>query len=83
MKGGRQSICSALYMAVISAIKSNPKIRSFYQRLPQKGKKAKVVIIAYIPKFLIILNAIFRNMRSFYVFVFSWFLDTLKPIILL
>ena len=42
-------------------IKLNSKIRSFYQRLREKGKKAKVAITACIRKFLIILNAILRN----------------------
>lgn len=60
-KGGRQSVRCAVYMAVISAIKSNPKIKIFYQRLREKGKKAKVAITACIRKFLIILNAILRN----------------------
>lgn len=60
-KGGRKTVRSALYMAVISAIRSNSKIRVFYQRLRQNGKKAKVAITACIRKLLIILNAIFRN----------------------
>ena len=60
-KGGRQSVRCALYMAIISAIRSNPKIQSFYQRLREKGKKTKVAITACIRKFLIILNAILRN----------------------
>ncbi len=51
----------ALYMTVISALKSNPKIQTFYQRLREKGKKAKVAITACIRKFVIILNAILRN----------------------
>ncbi len=59
-KGGRKIVRSALYMAVISAIRSNPKIRTFYLRLREKGKKAKVAITACIRKFLIILNVIFR-----------------------
>jgi transposase len=60
-KGGRKIVRSALYMAVSSAIRSNPKIRAFYQRLREKGKKAKVAITACIRKLLIILNAILRN----------------------
>ena len=63
-KGGRQSVRCALYMAVISAIKSNPKIQTFYRRLRENGKKAKVAITACIRKFVIILNAILRNAYS-------------------
>lgn len=60
-KGGRKIVRSALYMAVISAIRSNPKIQTFYKRLRNNGKKAKVAITACIRKFVIILNAILRN----------------------
>lgn len=60
-KGGREVVRSCLYMAVISAIRSNPKIRTFYQRLRKNGKKAKVAITACIRKFLIILNAMVRD----------------------
>lgn len=60
-KGGRKPVRCALYMAVISAIRSNPKIRPFYKRVREKGKKAKVAITACIRKFLIILNAMLRN----------------------
>ena len=60
-KGGRKSVRSALYMAVISALRSNPKIRPFYQRLRQNGKKAKVALTACIRKLLIILNETLRN----------------------
>jgi len=60
-KGGRKNVRCALYMAVISAIRSNPKIRAFYQRLREKGKRAKVAITACIRKLLIILNAMLRN----------------------
>jgi transposase len=60
-KGGRKRIRNALYMSVISAIRSNPKIKAFYQRLRSKGKKAKVAITACIHKLIIILNAKLRN----------------------
>lgn len=60
-KGGRRTVRSVLYMAVISAVRSNPKIRAFYQRLKQNGKKTKVALTACIRKFLVILNAMLRN----------------------
>ena len=61
VQGGRKKVRKALYMAVISAIKSNSKIKVFYKRLRDNGKKAKVAITACIRKFIIILNAILRN----------------------
>ena len=57
VQGGRKIVRNALYMAVISAIKSNIKIKTFYQRLRNNGKKTKVAITACIRKFLVILNA--------------------------
>lgn len=61
VQGGRKKVRNALYMAVISAIKSNLKIKAFYQRLRNNGKPAKLAITACIRKFVIILNAILRN----------------------
>lgn len=61
IKGGREVVRSVLYMAVISAIRSNEKIRVFYHRLRENGKKAKVALTACMRKLLIILNAILRN----------------------
>lgn len=55
--GGRKFVRKVLYMAVISAIRSNEKIKKFYKRLRNNGKKAKVAIVACIRKLLIILNA--------------------------
>jgi transposase len=59
--GGRKSVRCTLYMATLSAIRSNHKIRTFYRRLRENGKKTKVAITACIRKFLIILNATLRN----------------------
>lgn len=61
VKGGRKAIRTVLYMAILSAIRANEKIKAFYLRLRANGKKAKVAITACIRKFIIILNAIMRN----------------------
>jgi transposase len=53
----------ALYMASISAIKSNEVLREFYQRLRDEGKAGKVAVVAVARKLLIILNS---KMRHFY-----------------
>lgn len=60
-KGGRKTVRSILYMAVVSAIRSNPKIQTFYRKLRENGKKPKVALTACMRKFIIILNAILRN----------------------
>lgn len=59
--GGRASVRSALYMAAFNAIRCNPQIRLFYQRLRDAGKPYKVAVTACMRKLLTILNAIIRD----------------------
>ena len=58
--GGRRTVRCHLYMATISAIKCNHKIKSFYMRLIAAGKKPKVAITACMRKLIIILNAMVK-----------------------
>ena len=50
-----------LYMATIVAIRHNPTIKSFYQRLKSKGKESKVAIVACMRKFITILNLLVKT----------------------
>ena len=59
--GGRAQVRAALYMSALSAIRFNPIIRQFYQRLREAGKCFKVAIVACMRKLLVILNAMVRN----------------------
>jgi len=59
--GGRASVRSVLYMATLSAIRHNPVIKSFYERLLAKGKIKKVALTACMRKLLVILNAMIKN----------------------
>src|SRR3990172_1659402 len=59
--GGRSSVRRVLYMAVVSAIRCNPAIRSMYERLRIAGKPAKVAIVACMRKLLVMLNAMLRS----------------------
>ena len=59
--GGRASVRSVLYMATLSGIKCNPVIRTFYQRLLDKGKIKKVAITACMRKLLVILNTMVKT----------------------
>lgn len=59
--GGRAQVRSVLYMAALSAVRFNPVIKQFYQRLISAGKKAKVALTACMRKLLTILNAIIRS----------------------
>ena len=48
-------------MAAISAIRSNPILRRFYQQLRQRNKPSKVALVAVIRKLAILLNQLLRN----------------------
>jgi transposase len=60
-QGGRAHVRSVLYMAALSASRFNPVIRTFYQRLVQRGKEHKVALTACMRKLLVILNAMVKN----------------------
>jgi transposase len=59
--GGRAAVRHGLYLAVWSAAKHNPVIRSFYVRLRAQGKPKQVAYIACVRKLAVILNAIVRD----------------------
>jgi len=59
--GGRTPVRNMLYMAALSAIRSNPVIREFNQRLESYGKVFKVRITACMRKLLVILNSIVKK----------------------
>jgi len=61
IKGGRKTLRGLLYMGALSAIKHNPVIKSFYDRLTAKGKHHNVAMIACVKKLLRILNAMAKN----------------------
>jgi transposase len=59
--GGRATVRTALYMAALAATKFNPDLRAFAQRLRERGKKGKVVLVACMRKLLTILNTMVRD----------------------
>lgn len=59
--GGRAQVRHTLYMAATSAIRSNPVIKPFYERLIARGKPHKVAVVACMRKMLTILNAMLRT----------------------
>jgi transposase len=54
--GGRSQVRAGLYMPVVSAVRWNPTIRTFYQRLVAKGKTKMTALVAAMRKLLTILN---------------------------
>jgi len=61
IQGGRPQVRTVLYMAMMSAMQSNPVFKATYQRLLAAGKPKKVAIIACIRKMIVILNSMLRD----------------------
>lgn len=64
IRGGRAGMRSALYMATLTAIRRNPVIKEFYQRLVQSGKLKMVALTAAMRKLLIIINSMVRDGKT-------------------
>jgi transposase len=61
IRGGRPSVRSALYMAAVTAMRCNPVIKTFAERLKAMGKPIKVVRVAAMRKLLTFLNVMLRD----------------------
>lgn len=59
--GGRSKVRTMLYIGTLVAIRYNPIIKTFYQRLFEAGKSKKTAIIACMHKLLNIINVMIRN----------------------
>ena len=59
--GGRADVRAVVYMAALVAIRHNPVIKVFHNRLIAAGKPKKVAIVACMRKLLTILNAMLRD----------------------
>jgi len=61
IRGGRTQVRCVLYMATLAAIRFNPVLRNFAQRLGRTGKASKTIIVACMRKLLTLLNAMVRD----------------------
>lgn len=61
IRGGRSSTRTALFLSALSAIRFNPDIEKFYERLLANGKHKKVALTACIRKIVTALNAMLRD----------------------
>ena len=59
--GGRRSVRSALYMAAMTARRHNPVLKAFADRLEDRGKSPKVILVACMRKLLVILNTMVKT----------------------
>lgn len=64
IQGGRVAVRAPLYMACLVAIRHNPPLRSFYKRLRDAGKPARLALVAVMRKLLTTLNAILRDKKQ-------------------
>jgi transposase len=63
--GGRGRVRRALYMAALTAIRSQSRFRQLYRDMLSKGKPAKLAIVAIARKLLVTLNAILRDRTAY------------------
>jgi transposase len=61
VSGGRADVRRALYMAALSASRSNHILKAFYNRLVEAGKPAKVALTAVMRKLIILMNQLLKN----------------------
>lgn len=65
IRGGRQSVRNAMYMAAFSARQHDERTKAFYDRLRKQGKPYKVAMVACMRKLLSTLNQMVRNQETF------------------
>jgi len=63
--GGRKRVRDALYMAALNAVRRVDPFKTFYARLRQAGKPAKLALIAVARKLLTVLNAMMRDRKPY------------------
>jgi transposase len=74
ISGGRAHVRAILYMGAVVAMRHNPVIKAFYERLLGRGKSKKLALTACVRKILVILNAMVRSQQP-------WQLpDNLQPL---
>jgi transposase len=59
--GGRARLRATLYMGTLVAVRHNPVLKAFYERLVAAGKAKKVALTACMRKLLTILNAMVKH----------------------
>ena len=77
--GGRAQVRRVLYMAVVSAVRSNPVIKNFYAQLRARGKYPKSALTACMRKLLVILNAMLHNNTHWHATALTPSTSTLYP----
>ncbi len=79
--GGRAQVRRVLYMAVVSAVRSNPVIKDFYAQLRARGKYPKSALTACMRKLLVILNAMLHNQTHWHAPALTPSTSALSPLL--
>jgi transposase len=61
INGGRAHVRATLYMGAVVAMRHNSVIKTFYDRLVERGKPKKLALTACVRKMLVILKAMVRD----------------------
>jgi transposase len=64
IRGGRADVRTVLYMAALTASRSNPVLQPVYERLLRTGKPFKVAITAIMRKLLLYLNHLLKPLKT-------------------
>lgn len=64
IRGGRSAVRQALFMPALVAIRYNPDLKTFYERLTNAGKPRKAAVTAVMRKLLVTANALIRDQRA-------------------
>lgn len=60
-KRGNKFLRNAVFMPTLSAIRHNPQLKTFYNRLVSKGKNKKLALIAVARKLLLLIYTLWKN----------------------
>ena len=60
-KKGNKFLRNAVFMPALSAIRHNPQMKAFYQRLVAKGKNKKLALIAVARKLLLLIYSLWKS----------------------
>ncbi len=64
-KIGNRAIRKVLYMAALAALRSNPVIKAFADRLRERGKRNMEIIVATMRKLLVLVFGVLKTQRPF------------------
>lgn len=64
MTGGRADLRPVMFMAALSAARSHPDLKSFYERLIQNGKPKRLALAAVARKLVTFANATLKPLRN-------------------